>query len=197
MMCHHTKHELYTNAGVAPPKSAQLASWYCWCKIIINNGRAPCSDMIFTLTKRNGQMKLLIWLQLCSVAMDTPLTMWSNYQVPTFCCLSAIYSYICRMLHCYLNSCKGLCTYPITAAQLVILGYSEKIMKYTALMANSMKIMGRWDVMPQEPAVPIFRADRNLLQTNLYLHGATSPHTITCIQPNTAVHSQYSKQRAK
>jgi hypothetical protein len=112
LWCHHTKHELYTtNARVTPPKFAQLASWYCWCKIIIYNGRAPFSNMTFTLTNRNGQMKLPIWLHLCSVAMDTPLTVWPNSQVPTLCCLSAIYSSICHVLHCCLNSCKGLCTY--------------------------------------------------------------------------------------
>lgn len=74
----------------------------------IYNGRAPFSNMTFTLTNRNGQMKLLIWLQLCSVAIDTPLTVWPNSQLPALCCLSAIYSSICHVLHC----ChKGLCTY--------------------------------------------------------------------------------------
>jgi len=44
-------------------------------------------------------------------------------------------------------------------------------------MANSMKIMGRLDVMQQEPAVPIFRADRNLLQTVCTFMGSHLPHT--------------------
>jgi hypothetical protein len=74
-----------------------------------------------------------------------------------------------------------------STAQLVILGYSEKIMKSKALMAYSMKILGWWDVMPhglvntnisQEPAVPIFRADRTLLlQTVCIFVRSQLPHT--------------------
>jgi hypothetical protein len=66
---------------------------------------------------------------------------------------------------------------PIATALLVILGYSERIMKYMALMANSMKYTGWWDVMPQETAVPLFRVDRNLLQTVCTFMGSHLPHT--------------------
>jgi hypothetical protein len=69
-------------------------------------------------------------------------------------------------------------------AHLVILGYSEKIMKSKALIAYSMKTMGWWDVMPhglvntnisQEPAVHIFRADRTLLLQTVSSWGHISP----------------------
>jgi len=86
-----------------------------------------------------------------------------------------------------LTPVKGL-HLQFATAQMVILGYSEKIKKSTALIANSVKIMGWWwwwDVMPHGlvntnehytgTCCPHIQGRQNSSPNCLYLHGVTSP----------------------
>jgi hypothetical protein len=177
MICHHIKYELYTtNARVTPPKTAQLASWYCWCKIIIYNGRAPFSDMTFTLRKRNGQMKLPIWLQLHSVAMDTPLTVWPNSQVPTLCCLQYTVLFA---------TCFTVILTPVKGCALTICNSQTG---HNGLLWKDNEIYGSYGIQYEDHGLvnaykyftgtccPHIKADRTLLQNVCTFVGSHLPH---------------------